>query len=107
MGLNFVFHYRFENLESFNNFGHKIVPKNPLWNSLLDKPGLQDLCIQGKRNNGYDGHSTINTGISDLIALNRFGARIQFNDHFDFDIKINKEDIDAQPLLEQSLDDYV
>lgn len=100
MGLNFHFHYRFENIDSFHNFGHKIVPKDPLWSGLLDKAGLSQLTLQGVRPDNYNGVVAITTGISNLIALNRYGVMIQINDHYDFDINVEKTTVDAQPLME-------
>ena len=99
MGLNNHYHYRFENSESWHAFGHKNAPKE-LWNKILDHPGLHQLTIQSRRTDSYKGLVTVSTGISELIPLSNLGVSIKVNDHYDFDIEIDKSEIDAQFALD-------
>ena len=47
LGINVEQHYRYEDLEKWNNFGHKLAPKEILKN-FMDDPSLSSLTITDK-----------------------------------------------------------
>jgi hypothetical protein len=81
VGINLHHHYRFSSESEYVEFGHKIVPKEPLWNNELTKPGLSSIAVQGKREDDYTGHKTIHVSISTKVQP--FGVQIYLNDHFE------------------------
>ena len=100
MGLNHRWHFKFKDSDSWHQYGHKHAPKEPFWSKILSGPGLSQLSIQGRREDGFKGLITVSTGISNIISIKNFGVMIQVNDHYDFDIETDKKEIDANSAIE-------
>ncbi|MBN2717440.1 MAG: hypothetical protein JXX14_16430 [Deltaproteobacteria bacterium] len=79
-GINFHHHYRFTEEAAFNAFGHKVVPKEPLWKNFLEEPGLSHVAIQGKRTDGRDGYKMLHINSSGRVRP--WGVQIFLNDHY-------------------------
>lgn len=100
LGINYTWHYKFSNEDDFHNFGHRHVPKEPLWEKILKRPGLSQLTVQGRREDKYDGVITVSAGVSGLIPVNKYGVSVKINDHYDLDIGIDRSEINSQLAME-------
>src|SRR6478609_780623 len=80
MGINLEHHYNFSDEKEYIQFGHIIVPKKPLWDSITDDPGVEKISIRFKQDEGYEGHKVITLNPSNKYKL---GVRLQVNDHLD------------------------
>jgi hypothetical protein len=47
LGINVEQHYQYEDLEKWNNFGHKLAPKE-IWENFMDDPGLLSITMTDK-----------------------------------------------------------
>jgi len=79
LGINRGFHYRLESERMWHNIGHQLAPQKP-WESLLDKPGLRSLIIEGVRPDGHAGYIQAKVGPSTKV---KFGVHIEMNDHYE------------------------
>lgn len=80
LGINLHHHYRFASESDYVSFGHKIVPKDQLWNSFLVEPGLSNLVVKASREDAYDGYKQIHVNVSSKVRPN--GIQIFVNDHY-------------------------
>lgn len=107
LGINYTWHYKFKNKDDFHSFGHRHAPKEPLWDKILESPGLSQLNIQGRRNDQYDGVITVSTGVSGLIPVDKLGVSVSINDHYDLGLEKDMLEMDAQlamGVLENNLE---
>lgn len=86
MGINRDFHFKLESEKAWHDFGDSIAPKNE-WMSLLAKPGLKSLSMQGSRPDDSKGY--IVTKVESSPEFN-FGIYIQVNDHYELEPESRK-----------------
>ena len=80
MGINMTATWFFPDQATWHELGHRLVPKEGVWDSLLDKPGMGRLQVQGQRPDGREGCT--NVIVSPLRDAERFGVQVEVNDHF-------------------------
>ena len=51
-GINPHVHYSVGNVDYWHKIGHELAPKEPVWNELLEHPGMQSLTIKAPRSRG-------------------------------------------------------
>lgn len=78
LGINQSFHFLLGSEEKWHQVGHKLAPKD-LWNSILAKPGMESLTIQGVRPDKYEGYINVKVEPS---RRHRPGVFIEINDHY-------------------------
>jgi len=54
-GINPHVHYSVGNIDYWHKIGHELAPKEPVWNELLEHPGMQSLTIKAPRGGDYPG----------------------------------------------------
>ena len=77
IGLNRHFHFQMPSVDSWHAIGHLLAPKEP-WHSIMDKPGLRSLLMEGYRANG-GGVLHIKVEPSTKVE---HGVFIEFNEDF-------------------------
>jgi hypothetical protein len=80
LGINVECHYKYETLDAWNTFGHKLVPKE-IWRKVMDDPGLLALTIIDKaRRKHPDGNTRV-----DIQSSTRVQPGIFFgvNNHYE------------------------
>jgi hypothetical protein len=80
MGVNFVVHFSVDSVEEWHAIGHRLVPKEGLWASVLESPGTRSLLIEGKRPDGEVGYVRVKVEPSEA---HHPGVFVEINDHFD------------------------
>lgn len=85
MGINVNQHFRVTSEDGWHRIGHRLAPKevqDPVWNGLLEKPGLRVLRMEGARPDGLAGYVWVTVEPS-----RRFhpGVYVSVNDHYDLD----------------------
>lgn len=80
LGINGETHFDVESLEVWHDIGHRLAPKNGIWDTILDKPGTQLLVVDGHRTDGYKGTIMVKVGPSAKVIS---GIFVSVNDHFD------------------------
>jgi len=78
MGINRDFHFNLVTEDLWNRLGDRLVPKGD-WNSLLKKPGMQDVTVEGNRTDGLKGYLRVTVQPSAQV---KFGVFIGVNDHY-------------------------
>lgn len=79
MGLNRDHHFLMASEEAWHAIGHKLAPKDP-WCSILEKPGMASLTMQGKRPDQYKGAINVRVEPSGRVKP---GVFVLVNDHFE------------------------
>lgn len=79
MGINLESHFKMKSEEDWHALGDRIAPKN-LWDKVLDKPGLRNVTIEGKRPDGFLGNIGVRMEPSKRINP---GIYIAINDHYE------------------------
>lgn len=105
VGVNLHHHYKFDDKERYIEFGHRIVPKDDLWNKILKNPGLTKVTIESDRKDDRDGKIMIMVGISRRIL--KQGVEIQVNDHFDLYKKGEEDLVDASRAIKLLLENDI
>jgi hypothetical protein len=89
LGINNELHFGISSPDKWHKFGHRLVPKDDLWNKFLKEPGTRTVMVQGKRSDGARG--SINVKVEPSTQLNP-GIFVQVNDHFDADPETLEKD---------------
>ncbi|MGQ0465467.1 MAG: hypothetical protein ACT4QG_09115 [Sporichthyaceae bacterium] len=79
IGVNFSAHYRLPDEASWHRFGHRLAPKETVWDSILESAGTRSLLIEGLRTDGYAGHVRVKVEPSVVVG---HGIFIEVNDEF-------------------------
>jgi len=79
LGINLGVHYRVSNLERLHRIGHRLAPKDPIWDELFDNPGMRSLTIEAPRKDDFAGHIQITVEPSLQYAPGLF---VRSNHHF-------------------------
>jgi hypothetical protein len=82
LGINSEYHFGVASSEIWHNTGHRLAPKDDLWNKILKEPGTLSITIQGVRDDGARGNVNIKVEPSARIQP---GIFVQINDHFEAD----------------------
>lgn len=72
-------HFAMRNERSWHDFGHKLAPKQELWNPILTNAGTQNLTIQSERTDGRKGSVSVVVEPSNRV---KNGLYIQVTDDF-------------------------
>lgn len=87
LGINTNYHYEYDlsnptRKYAYTKFGHNIVPKDDLWNKVLDDPLLARVNLRSNQIEGLNGNINVSVGLSALLAENKKdGIEIQVNNH--------------------------
>lgn len=79
VGINTDMHWLSPDIDSFNNFGDVLVPKD-FWLDLMKLPGTASVTIRGVRDDQWAGSMDVTIQPSNL--LRPFGLYVTINDHF-------------------------
>lgn len=79
MGLNTAATWQVANEETWHAIGHKLAPKDGVWDKTLTKAGMLTLTIQGTRDDGMDGF--VRVQIAPAPGMSN-GILTEVNDHF-------------------------
>lgn len=79
MGINAEAHFKMASVAAWHKFGHRLAPKDGLWDGLLKAPGMQSLTIQGERDDGYTGYTRVKVEPSPRFLP---GLHFSINDHY-------------------------
>ena len=91
MGVNKGAHFLVKSLDEWHSFGHKLAPKEGIWNCVLRKPGTLSVVIEGHRTDGLEGCVRVKVEPS---QRHHPGVFVEVNDHF-----VGKEEA-ITPLME-------
>ncbi len=80
MGINKLVHIMMDSDESWNDFGHRLVPKD-LWQGILKNPGTRSLAVQGERIDKLKGYLLVTIQPS----TTQLGIDVSINDHYEVD----------------------
>jgi hypothetical protein len=83
LGINVEQHYLFENVEEWNNFGHKLAPK-ALWKESFKDPGLLAMTMQEKAGRTGGPPGTTNVDVQSSVFF-RPGVFFRVNNHYHFE----------------------
>jgi hypothetical protein len=78
VGLNRAEHWEMESESALDSLGDRLVPRDN-WKSLLMKPGMRTLTVQGERPDERDGYIWVRVEPSAEIG---HGVFIDINDHY-------------------------
>ena len=78
-GINSRVHYSVGNLDYWHKIGHTLAPKKPVWNDLLEQPGMQSLTIKALRTGEFPGE--INATVEPSLKFPP-GIYVRANYHF-------------------------
>jgi len=79
LGINRTAHFTVDSEAEWDNIGHKLVPKEELWDKLLSHPGMRAVLVEGKREDDRPGHILVRVEPS---RRHRFGIFVDINDHY-------------------------
>ncbi len=79
MGFNYHSHFRIANLKTWHAIGHRLVPKDGIWDELLDEPGTMAVHVQGKRRKSSAKNTTIQAESSAKVTP---GVYVGVNEHY-------------------------
>lgn len=97
VGINPEGEFKAPSFERWDNFGHKIVPKDD-WKEIATDPRLKELTIEDKpRRDKFKGWTLIRIRPSEIIEIPN-GINIHMNDHHMFEN--SRPEDGAKPLLE-------
>lgn len=80
MGVNKVVHFSIDTAEEWHAIGHRLAPKEGVWNDVLSEPGTRSLLVEGKRPDGHRGYIRVKVEPS---TPHHPGVSVEVNDHFD------------------------
>jgi hypothetical protein len=84
IGINKSHKYHFNNEQQWHNVGHKIAPKDTIWNKVFKKPGLAFIKIIPERDDDFEGHIEFHSDSHEKCKINFF-----LNDHINIHKKEN------------------
>lgn len=58
-GINPHVHYSVGSVDYWHKIGHTLAPKEPVWNELLEQPGMQSLTIKAPRSGEFAGEINV------------------------------------------------
>ena len=79
MGVNKGVHFFVDSVDEWHSLGHKLAPKEGLWDCVLSKPGTLSVVIEGQRTDGFEGWVRVRVEPS---RQHRRGVIVEVNDHF-------------------------
>ena len=80
-GLNNALHFDLKDEAYWHKIGHTLAPKEPVWNHVLERPGMEMLVIKGEREGQFPGHINVTVAPSKNPKMPR-GIYIHSNFHF-------------------------
>jgi hypothetical protein len=80
-GINANAHYSIGDREYWHKIGHTLVPKELIWNGLLEKPGMQSVTVKAARKGEFPGDINITVEPSYLFQPGLF---VLSNYHYQF-----------------------
>lgn len=83
LGINTSAGWHFPDEATWHAVGHQLVPKETLWDAVLDSPGMEELAVAGKRTDGHEGR--VRVSLRPVFKDGRYGVEVQVNDHFQVD----------------------
>lgn len=83
-GINWIYHFKMPDEESWHKVGHKLTPKEP-WKDALEKPGMRNVTMQGARSDDLKG--SVNVTVQPSVKV-RPGLYINVNDDFELNTEI-------------------
>jgi hypothetical protein len=78
LGLSRHFHFRMPSMDSWHGLGHLLAPKD-YWNSIMEKPGLRSMVIEGRRKQADGGLLFIKVEPSLRVE---YGVYVEFHEEF-------------------------
>jgi len=98
LGLNYDVHYKMPSEESWHQLGHQLAPKAN-W-TILDKPGLRSMVMEGLRKDAYKGHIQVKLEPS---TRSQYGVFIGVNSEVRLGegrlIAVHPDYLDCLPIL--------
>lgn len=79
MGMNRSSHYSLKDEVTWHSFGHRLVPKEPMWADIIKDPGTARVAVKGIREDGRSGHLLVIVEPSSRIEN---GVFVDINDHY-------------------------
>jgi len=79
MGINTEIHYQMKDEDEWHSLGHRLAPKE-LWDTTLNKPGMQSLTMKGERSDGFKGYIQV---VVEPSAKVYPGIYFNVNDHYE------------------------
>ena len=79
IGINRDFRYGLDSEKTWHAVGDLLAPK-PVWDGLLDRPGMRSLTMEGVRPDNYSGYIWVK--VEPLTQL-EFGVFVEVNDHYE------------------------
>jgi len=79
IGLNRTMHFQVEDVDTWHAIGHKLAPKEVLWDKILTSPGTKSLTIEGKHKSGLPGYTLVK--IEPSVAYQN-SVYAEINDHY-------------------------
>ncbi len=79
IGINHDLHFPVSDEQVWHKVGHKLAPKEDLWDHVLDHPGMEGISVSGLRKDGKLGKMTVRVEPSRRL---KFGIYVNVNDHF-------------------------
>lgn len=79
IGLNRAAHFGLENEGVWHNFGHRLAPKEDLWEPVLKQPGTLSLTIMSERPDEYGGHINVKVEPSARV---QYGIFVEVNEEY-------------------------
>ncbi|MEW6277334.1 MAG: hypothetical protein AB1758_01845 [Candidatus Eremiobacterota bacterium] len=80
LGLNTDGHFRMPSHEEWHGFGHRLTPKEGLWEGILKSPGMRSLTVEGIRPDLCPGYIRVKVEPSNLLIP---GVFVSINDHLE------------------------
>lgn len=106
LGVNYCVHFEVEDQNTWHTIGHKIVPKSPVWESVLKNPGTKSVTVQGVHSDGAKGYIQVRLEPSNVY---KNGIYVDVNQHFQLGENISDmvSGFDAHTLLQAKWNDCV
>ncbi len=79
IGINTIANWSFPDEATWHEVGHRLVPKEGIWDSILEKPGMAILRVAGVRSDDYKG--LVNVTVVPIREEKIFRVRVEVNDH--------------------------
>jgi len=80
LGINTERHFRVPSEEVWHEIGHRLAPKDKVWDGCLKAPGMRALLVEGARDDDAHGRILVKVEPSSRVQP---GVFVMINDHFD------------------------
>lgn len=80
LGINNGVHFQVEDAVTWNKIGHKLIPKEPLWNQILTEPRTRGLTVEGQHLDKAKGRVLVQIEPSNPYPMSVY---VLVNHHFD------------------------